>query len=39
MLSSIVWWQAILFFMLGGLLGQRFAHLHPISSVKQSNGG
>jgi hypothetical protein len=35
----IVVWQAILFFILGGLLGQRFAHLHPIGSVRQANGG
>lgn len=39
MLRSIVWWQAILFTILGALLGQRFAHLHPIPSVKQTNGG
>lgn len=35
----IVVWQAILFFILGGLFGQRFAHLHPVGSVRQANGG
>ena len=35
----IVVWQAILFFILGGLLGQRLAHIHPIGSVRQANGG
>lgn len=39
MLRSIVWWQAILFFILGGVFGQRFAHMHPVPSVKASNGG
>jgi hypothetical protein len=36
---QIVVWQAILFFILGGLFGQRFAHLHPVGSVRQANGG
>ena len=35
----IVGWQAVLFFILGALLGQRFAHLHPIGSVRTANGG
>ena len=35
----IVVWQAVLFFILGGLLGQRFAHLHPVGSVRTANGG
>jgi hypothetical protein len=39
MLASIVWWQAIVFFVLGALLGQRFAHMHPVPSVKDANGG
>lgn len=30
---GIVAWQAVVFFVLGWLLGQRFAHLHPIKSV------
>jgi hypothetical protein len=37
MLSGIVWWQVIVGFLLGALLGQRFAHLHPVGSVKQAN--
>lgn len=36
---GIVLWQAVLFFVLGGLLGQRFAHIHPLGSVKAANGG
>jgi hypothetical protein len=36
---QIVVWQAVLFFILGALLGQRFAHLHPVGSVRQANGG
>lgn len=34
---GIIWWQAILFFLLGAWLGQRFRHLHPVKSV--ANGG
>lgn len=34
MIAAIVWWQAILFFVLGTFLGQRFAHLHPVGAVK-----
>ena len=36
---TIVVWQAILFFILGALLGQRFAHIHPVGSVRSANGG
>jgi hypothetical protein len=32
-IGPIVIWQAILFFILGGLLGQKFVHLHPVKSV------
>lgn len=39
MLSRIVWWQAIVGFILGALFGQRFAHLHPVGGVKAANGG
>lgn len=37
MFASIVWWQVLVGFALGWLLGQRFSHMHPIPSVK--NGG
>lgn len=39
MLASINWMQAVVFFVLGALLGQRFAHMHPVPSVKAANGG
>jgi len=38
-MRGIVWWQVILGFILGALLGQRFAHIHPVGSVRSSNGG
>lgn len=38
MLARIVWWQAIVAFILGALLGQRFAHMHPVGSVQEANG-
>lgn len=38
-MRGIVWWQVIVGFILGGLLGQRFAHMHPVGTVKQANGG
>lgn len=39
MLSRVIWWQAIVAFIIGGFLGQRFAHLHPVGSTKAANGG
>lgn len=38
-MGPIRWPQVIVGFILGALLGQRFAHIHPIGSVKQANGG
>jgi hypothetical protein len=37
MLGNVRWGWAILFFILGGFLGQRLAHLHPVGSVKNAN--
>ena len=37
MIGPVVIWQAVLFFILGALLGQTFVHLHPVKSV--ANGG
>jgi hypothetical protein len=34
-IGPIIIWQAVLFFILGSLLGQRFVHLHPMKSVAQ----
>lgn len=33
-MPQIVWWQAIVAFILGALLGQRFSHMHPMPSVR-----
>lgn len=38
MLGNIRWGYFILFFILGGLLGQRLAHMHPVGAVKDANG-
>ena len=37
-MPRIVWWQVIVGFILGALLGQRFVHLHPMESVRSANG-
>jgi hypothetical protein len=34
----IAWLQVIVAFILGGLLGQRFVHLHPVSQTRAANG-
>jgi hypothetical protein len=36
-IGPVIIWQAVLFFILGALLGQKFVHLHPVKSV--ANGG
>ena len=38
-MRSIAWLQVIVGFILGALFGQRFAHMHPVGAVRQSNGG
>jgi hypothetical protein len=38
MIGPIVLWQAVLFFILGAFLGQRFVHLHPIQSAVGNPG-
>lgn len=38
-MPGIRWLQVLVGFVLGALFGQRFAHLHPVSSVKTANGG
>lgn len=35
MLRQINWIHALIFFVLGSLLGQRFVHMHPLKSVSQ----
>lgn len=38
MLRNVRWGWFVLFFILGGVFGQRFAHLHPVGAVKNANG-
>lgn len=36
MLRQINWLYAVVFFVLGALLGQRFAHIHPVGAVRNN---
>jgi hypothetical protein len=38
-MRGIAWLQVAVAAFLGWLFGQRFAHLHPVGSVKAANGG
>ena len=38
-MGRINWVQFIIAAVLGAVFGQRFAHLHPVGTVKSANGG
>ena len=38
-MRGVNWVQAIIAFVLGAVSDQRFAHLHPVGTVKSANGG
>lgn len=38
-MPNLRWGQVAVGFILGALLGQRFAHMHPVGSVRTANGG
>ena len=38
-MRGVNWIQAIVAFIIGAVFGQRFAHLHPVGTVKSANGG
>ena len=38
-MSRINWTQFLVAAVIGAVFGQRFAHLHPVGTVKSANGG
>ena len=38
-MRSINWTQFLIAAVIGAVFGQRFAHLHPVGTVKSANGG